>query len=121
MSRFTTARAFATHIGRVWGARYVHELNMLPGDMRLKNIVERIKRHASWELDNGGIEYKYYEAAAGIEWTFISGRLNGESYNTIRVMKTRQILELIYDVRMNCTSWSDIATFLMKKFTSQAA
>lgn len=123
-NQFATAKAFADFICKSrYGRGYVAQMNKKSGNDRIVRLCTDIQRYAStrlgWGVENDGVEFKYSQAAYGLNWAIETGRCNAQTVLAVRELNTRQLCELVHDLMVFGYDISTYPAFLMRKFTPQ--
>lgn len=113
-TQFSTHKAFADHVLRECGIS-VRSMNRQKDNYRLNELLAATLRLVRYGVDDFGVEYAYYAAAYGIGWAIETNRLDGQVEFAIKSLKTRELLALIHEVRMNCNVIGDVPRYLIKR------
>ncbi len=116
MVQFATAKAFADFMISKWGKAHHRELNKKDINGRIGEILFYIERYERYGVKDGGIEFGYNNAAYGLQWSLVTGRLNGQASEAIGALKTRGILELIHELKNFDHNISLYPQYLMRKY-----
>lgn len=117
MATTLTAQQFASQVSLMLGRFDVMRLNKKSGRDRLRNLVDRIERAVRYDQ----VEFEYSQAVYGLSWSVVTGRVNAETANAIEAMNTRQLCMLVYELKLYHYDISLYPSYLMNKYTKEAA
>ena len=112
-----TAQQFASLFSSLVSRASIMRWNKQAGRSRLHSLVEDIERYVRY----GELPFEYSQAAYGLNWAIVTGRVNPQTANAIEAMNTRQMCLLVHELAAYDYNISLYPAYLMQKYTPAAA
>lgn len=117
MATTITAQQFASQVSAILGRARVIDWNKKDGRTRLRYLVGQIEISTKYDT----LPFEYNQAAYGLNWAIVTGRVNAQTANAIEQMNTRQMCMLIHELMAYDYNMGLYPAYLMQKFTPVAA